>query len=265
MRFGFEVRALYHCHSKYDVSVSIFTLESAVASSLLISSDGLMMIKEHKPSTRRLSSTSSKAPFSASSILYEDLTEICTIGTGTFGRVKLVQHKISNSVYALKAMRKDDIVSFRQHKNVISEKNLLVECKECSFIINLVATYNHPNRLCMLMEYVPGGELLTHLYDRDDTVPKSSTGGFNLDIVKFYGANVIEAFRFMGSKGIIYRDLKPENLLIDHDGYIKVVDFGFAKSLPYVENGQVVDKTYTICGTPDYVAPGERSRVLCSN
>lgn len=257
MRFGFAVSTIIRIKHNPKNTVRIFTLDSKVESSLKLSSDGIIVIHENQSNSQHESSNPSQSHYSTDAVEFQDLQELCTIGTGTFGRVKLVKHKLSTHVYAMKAMRKDDIVSFRQHKNVISEKNLLLECQQCSFIIKLIATYNHSNRLYMLMEYVQGGELLTHLYDRDDTVPKSPLGGFDVNIVQFYGANVVEAFRFMASKGIIYRDLKPENLLIDRDGYIKVVDFGFAKSLPYVENGQIVTKTYTICGTPDYLAPGE--------
>jgi serine/threonine protein kinase len=147
-------------------------------------------------------------------------------------------------------------VEFRQEKNIISEKKLLLECTSCPFIINLISTFNFPNKLCMLLELVQGGELLTHLYDRTDTIPKSSYGGFTMDCMKFYIANILLAFEFMHSKDILYRDLKPENVLVSNDGYIKLADFGFAKVIPYVTTeNEVVAKTYTIVGSPEYMAP----------
>ena len=73
--------------------------------------------------------------------------------------------------------------------------------------------------------------------------------------VRFYAANVVLAFKYMHSRNIGYRDLKPENLLLDNRGYLKVIDFGFAKRFPYLKNGQKYDKTYTLCGTPEYLAP----------
>jgi cGMP-dependent protein kinase len=76
-----------------------------------------------------------------------------------------------------------------------------------------------------------------------------------MSAVKFYSANVILAFKHLHDRGIAYRDLKPENLLIDELGYIKVIDFGFAKKFPFLKNGQKQDKTYTLCGTPEYLAP----------
>ena len=230
---------------------------------MLLADSGDILVKEFRQLSVSHSNVSPGSNMSSAldDIQFNDLNSICTIGTGTFGRVKLVQHQLSDNVFALKIMRKDDIVSFRQHKNVISEKNLLLACSSCAFIINLISTFNHPNKLYMLMEYVQGGELLTHMYDRQDTVPRSPLGGFDLNVVRFYGANIIIAFDFLASKGIVYRDLKPENLLIDKDGYIKVVDFGFAKVLPYTDSsGKIIDKTYTLCGTPDYLAPGNINR-----
>ena len=79
-------------------------------------------------------------------------------------------------------------------------------------------------------------------------------GGFEYPVVRFYIANVILAFRHIHAMNIAYRDLKPENLLIDVAGYLKVIDFGFAKKFPFLKNGVVQEKTYTLCGTPEYLA-----------
>lgn len=100
----------------------------------------------------------------------------------------------------------------------------------------------------MLLELVQGGELLTHLYDFDDTIPKSSFGGFQIDCVQFFAANIILAFEYMHSKNIAYRDLKPDNILLAKNGYVQLADFGFAKRVP-------PEKTFTICGTDDFMAP----------
>eukprot|EP00602_Paraphysomonas_sp_CaronLab_P005890 CAMPEP_0185038006 /NCGR_PEP_ID=MMETSP1103-20130426/33111_1 /TAXON_ID=36769 /ORGANISM="Paraphysomonas bandaiensis, Strain Caron Lab Isolate" /LENGTH=301 /DNA_ID=CAMNT_0027576247 /DNA_START=501 /DNA_END=1406 /DNA_ORIENTATION=- len=148
-------------------------------------------------------------------------------------------------------MSKANIVAFKQHRNVITEKQFLLECSKHPFFIRLFGTYNLQNQLCMLMEYVQGGELLTHMYDRSDTVPRSPLGGFHLDSVRFYSANIVLALEYLHSRNIAYRDLKPENVVIDRQGYLKLIDFGFAKRIP----SSSASKTYTVCGTPDYLAP----------
>ena len=97
----------------------------------------------------------------------------------------------------------------------------------------------------MLLEYIIGGELFTHL---------RKAGKFNNDHTRFYGSQIVMALQYLHTDKdgtIVYRDLKPENLLLDLTGYIKVTDFGFAK--------RVEDRTWTLCGTPEYLAPGERT------
>lgn len=186
---------------------------------------------------------------------YSDLKIMRTVGTGTFGRVKMVQHIPSGQVCALKCMNKSEILASHQERNIMAEKNLLFECSASPFILRLLQTYNFPNQIMMLMEFIQGGELWSYIYEKMDTVTRSVPGGFEMSAVKFYSANVILAFKHLHNKGIAYRDLKPENLLIDSNGYLKMIDFGFAKKFPYVKNGQKLDKTYTLCGTPEYLSP----------
>ena len=107
----------------------------------------------------------------------------------------------------------------------------------------------------MLMEFVQGGELWSYIYEKGNILKRNAHGGFEYPVVRFYIANVILAFRHIHAMNIAYRDLKPENLLIDVAGYLKVIDFGFAKKFPFLKNGVVQEKTYTLCGTPEYLAP----------
>jgi serine/threonine protein kinase/CRP-like cAMP-binding protein len=185
---------------------------------------------------------------------YEELKIMRTVGTGTFGRVKMVQHA-NGQVCALKCMNKSEVVASHQERNIMAEKNLLFECSASPFILKLLQTYNHPNQIMMLMEFIQGGELWSYIYEKTNTVARCQAGGFEMPAVKFYAANVILAFKHIHSKGIAYRDLKPENLLMDTKGYLKMIDFGFAKKFPYTKNNQKHDKTYTLCGTPEYLAP----------
>eukprot|EP00944_MAST-04C_sp_MAST-4C-sp1_P015770 g15770.t1 len=158
------------------------------------------------------------------------------LGQGTFGLVKLVTLK--KQAFALKVLQKKQIVSYNLVKNILYEKRMMVE-SDHPFVLKLVNTYSDKNCLYMLLEIVSGGELFAFLQTRGGSVStRHST---------FITACVVSVFEYIHSKNICYRDLKPENLMIDAEGYIKMVDFGFAKV--------VTDKTYTLCGTPEYMAP----------
>jgi len=185
------------------------------------------------------SSASSNESNTLLNIKFADLLNLAVLGSGTFGRVTLVQHKGTKDVYALKTMLKSEIIAHKQQANVINEKNMMLSCNH-PFILKLYQTFKDSNKLYMLLEFIQGGELFSVLHTpQNDGVPDAQA--------KFYGAGVFLALAYLHSKDIAYRDLKPENCLIDKQGYPKLVDFGFAK----VING----KSFTLCGTPEYLAP----------
>lgn len=173
------------------------------------------------------------------SIAFEDLEVLRTLGAGTFGRVKLVRHRPTGNAYALKMLQKAQIVAYGQQKNILNERNVMVQVSH-PFVLKLFATFKDTNCLYMLLELVQGGELFSLLANQE-------TGYLESASAKFYAACTISGLAALHSKNILYRDLKPENLLIDAEGYIKIVDMGFAKVVP--------DRTYTLCGTPEYLAP----------
>eukprot|EP00916_Digyalum_oweni_P001797 GHVL01003462.1.p1 GENE.GHVL01003462.1~~GHVL01003462.1.p1 ORF type:complete len:307 (-),score=20.58 GHVL01003462.1:164-1084(-) len=169
----------------------------------------------------------------------EDFDLRATVGTGTFGRVRVVKIKgcPDRTPLALKILKKSEVIRLKQVEHVKDEREIL-STVEHPFVINMLASFQDEKRLFILMEYVNGGELFSYLR-RESRLPNESA--------KFYAAEIILAFQFLHGLNIVYRDLKPENLLLDAGGHIKITDFGFAKV--------VEDRTWTLCGTPEYLAP----------
>jgi len=160
-----------------------------------------------------------------------------TLGTGSFGRVKIAIHKQSNNVYAIKMLKKSAVIKLQQVEHILSERQILSHLDH-PFIVKLSGTFQDDAYLYMVLEYVVGGEFFTHLRKAGKFVASTSI---------FYSAQIILVFEYLHASNYIYRDLKPENLLLDKQGYLKITDFGFAKKVPF--------KTYTLCGTPEYIAP----------
>ncbi|XP_076193087.1 cGMP-dependent protein kinase 2 isoform X1 [Aptenodytes patagonicus] len=170
---------------------------------------------------------------------FQNLEVVTTLGVGGFGRVELVKVKNEDMAFAMKCIKKKHVVDTKQQEHIYSEKKILEQI--CSpFIVKLYRTFKDSKYVYMLLEACLGGELWSLLRDR---------GSFDEATTKFCVGCVTEAFDYLHHTGIIYRDLKPENLILDAEGYIKLVDFGFAKK---IGSGQ---KTWTFCGTPEYVAP----------
>lgn len=171
-------------------------------------------------------------------IKFKDLKKLGLLGCGGFGAVELMEETKSGDVYALKALSKGFVVKSGMQSSVMSEKNVQLMC-DSPFIVKLYETYNGPEHLYLLLELALGGELYA-------TYNKRNMWG-NEPCAKFYVAGTVLAFEHLHSRKIVFRDLKPENLLLTDKGRVKLTDMGLAK----VIHG----KTYTTCGTPDYFAP----------
>ncbi|CAD7949721.1 unnamed protein product [Amoebophrya sp. A120] len=168
-----------------------------------------------------------------------DLKRLGLLGCGGFGAVTLEKHKRTGDVYALKALSKGYIVKMKMQKGVMREKEILLLCQS-KFIIALYQTFKSKEHLFFLLEPAMGGELFATYHKRrfHGSVSKA----------RFYSASVVLAFEHLHERNIVFRDLKPENLLLDVKGFCKLTDMGLAKIL-------TSGKTYTTCGTPDYFAP----------
>ncbi|PTU25243.1 hypothetical protein P175DRAFT_0521042 [Aspergillus ochraceoroseus IBT 24754] len=181
---------------------------------------------------------------SARQLSVKDFVLLKTLGTGTFARVWLVRPQDEKAkrdkVYALKILRKADVIKLKQVEHVRNERRTLADVSGHPFITTLIASFSDSQSLYMLLDYCPGGEIFSYL---------RRARRFNENTSRFYAAEISMTIEFLHDvEGVVYRDLKPENILLDADGHIKLVDFGFAK--------QVGDReTYTLCGTPEYLAP----------
>lgn len=169
---------------------------------------------------------------------FAELDIIRTLGVGAFGSVKLVKHKGTGKGYALKCQAKKGILDNELQNHVLGERKLLMELDH-PFILKLHNSFQDDSYVYFVLEVLLGGELFTHL---------RRVGQFSESDARFYTGSVLHAFAYIHERKIAYRDLKPENLVMDSDGYIKVCDFGLAKVVP---SGML----WTICGTPDYLAP----------
>ena len=170
----------------------------------------------------------------------EDFTLESVIGRGSYGKVFLVKHVKMQRLFAMKVLRKQELVKRDVVSNIKLERKVL-ESVDHPFLVGLRYAFQTPAKLYMVMEYVPGGELFRLLAERRE---------LTADQTRFFAAELVCALAHLHSLDIIYRDLKPENVLIRDDGHVALTDFGFAKT----EIGRS-GKTLSFCGTIDYMAP----------
>lgn len=176
----------------------------------------------------------------------DDFELLRLLGVGMFGRVHLVRRRVvesgASALLALKIVRKSTVVKFRQTQAVMDEKAVLLIAAKHPFALKLVATFQDAANLYILTELLDGGELFAHQ-------SRQSGGVFREASARFYGACVEAVLCFLHGQQICFRDVKPENVMLDRGGYVKLIDFGFAKC--FAETG----KCFTLCGTPEYLAP----------
>ncbi|XP_063229979.1 RAC serine/threonine-protein kinase [Bacillus rossius redtenbacheri] len=184
--------------------------------------------------------TSSSKTSGKKKVTLENFEFLKVLGKGTFGKVILCREKATGHLYAIKILKKEVIIQKDEVAHTLTE-NRVLRTTSHPFLISLKYSFQTADRLCFVMEYVNGGELFFHL---------SRERVFSEDRTRFYGAEIISALGYLHEEGIIYRDLKLENLLLDKDGHIKIADFGLCK-----EDITYGRTTKTFCGTPEYLAP----------
>jgi len=162
-----------------------------------------------------------------------------TVGTGTFGRVRLAYFREDpyQSPLAIKIIKKTEVLRQGQLEHLKSEISILKQVSH-PFIIPLLASFQDEKNVYLVFPFINGGEMFTYIRKQQR---------ISLDHARFYLVELILAFEHLHQSDIIYRDTKPENILIDSTGHIVLTDFGFAK--------RVTDRTFTQCGTPEYLAP----------
>jgi len=170
----------------------------------------------------------------------EDFTLLKVVGKGSFGKVLQVRNRHSGKVYAMKQLKKSHIIKRNQVEHTKTERYVLQHLRH-NFIVHLHFAFQTDRKLFMLLDYCSGGELFFHL---------GKAGRFTENRARFYASEIVLALEYLHAKHVIYRDLKPENVLLDEEGHVKLTDFGLSKT-NIVGN----QRTHSFCGTPEYLAP----------
>ncbi|XP_070767367.1 serine/threonine-protein kinase Sgk2b [Enoplosus armatus] len=170
-----------------------------------------------------------------------DFDYLKVIGKGSFGKVLLARHRKHGGFYAVKVLQKQMIVKRKEQRHVMVERSVLLKGLQHPFLVGLHFSFQTPNTLYFVLDYVNGGELFYHL-QREGSFPEPRAA--------FYAAEMAMALGYLHSLDIVYRDLKPENILLDSDGHVMLTDFGLCKE--GVAMGEIM---HTFCGTPEYLAP----------
>lgn len=216
---------------------------------LLALDQSMRRTKSSSPSTRRkglirdeyYTKDQDVEPESGSRIGVNDFDFIRVIGRGSYAKVMMVRLKETDRIYAMKVIKKELVNDDEDIDWVQTEKHVFEIASNHPFLVGLHSCFQTRSRLFFVIEFVNGGDLMFHM-QRMRRLEESHA--------RFYAAEISCALNYLHEKGIIYRDLKLDNVLLDPDGHIKLTDYGMCK-----ESLLPGDKTSTFCGTPNYIAP----------
>ncbi|XP_038628244.1 serine/threonine-protein kinase N1 isoform X1 [Tachyglossus aculeatus] len=197
---------------------------------------------ELTPDAKGPPSSSQCSPLRKSPLSLEDFKFLAVLGRGHFGKVLLSEFLRTGELFAIKALKKGDIVARDEVESLMCEKRILAAVTGAGhpFLVNLFGCFQTPEHVCFVMEYTAGGDLMLHIHSDVFSEPRAV----------FYSACVVLGLQFLHDHKIVYRDLKLDNLLLDTEGYVKIADFGLCK-----EGMGFGDRTSTFCGTPEFLAP----------
>jgi hypothetical protein len=175
-----------------------------------------------------------------SPVRLDDFELLRVVGRGSYGKVLLVRKKDSGEVLAMKVLRKSVVVARNQVEHTQAERAIL-ESIDHPFLCHLRYAFQTDSKLYLVLPYLRGGEVFHHLKQKKR---------FDEPLARFYAAEIVLGLGHLHAVGIVYRDLKPENVLLDAEGHVRLTDFGLAKVL-----AQPHETANTFCGTPEYLAP----------
>eukprot|EP00298_Acanthocystis_sp_HF-20_P001556 c11969_g1_i1.p1 GENE.c11969_g1_i1~~c11969_g1_i1.p1 ORF type:complete len:481 (+),score=177.81 c11969_g1_i1:19-1461(+) len=234
--FAFVIKNPYGGRSFYCVAEDEETRKEWVDAI----NETISCLDQNTKSEQDPSTNSQTYDISNSTVKLEDFEQKSVLGKGTYGRVLLVRHKSTGEVFAMKVLRKSAIVLANQVDNIKSELQILQQVN-CPFIVKLHHAFQTEGEVYFVLNFIRGGDLFYRL---------KKEGFFSEDRARLYSAEIFVALKYLHEKNIIYRDLAPENILLDDDGHIVLTDFGLSKQQVGKASG-----AHSFCGTPEYLAP----------